>query len=861
MKRGAKIAMLNSWGVKIPDNATNAKLDELIASNQKASREIKNEFGKLTASFDRADNSQPVEVLIYQDIGEDPWGGNGFTAKDFRDLLKDIDRNRPIDLRINSAGGNVWDGLAIKTAIDEWKGRKTASIDGMAASVASWMAMGCDEIRAPKHAQLFVHRAWGICMGNDKDMLRSANDLLKTSNQIAQIYADRSGMSAEDCLDLMDKETLMTGEEAYNYGFIDRLTDDKPVSNFTDQQLKNMKSKLAVLNKFNKTAPQGGQHNNTENKMNRKQQIALLNKWGITLPENCSDELLTQIFNAAKANHKPTFKNGMDGDHDDECDCADCMGSKNAPEPKKLPDDDADANPPGKAGDEGELWRASTENAKKSALIVNQALESVNKFLANQRRTTIQDRIQSYVSEGRIMANSAKKWLGQAVAATDDENGENPILNLIADMPARLPGREPLNIIEVGESDSVADLDKRVKQLSEVQDYYSRNGSPAENLHDRILIGQNSKAIALAVNKFKKYDAKTGEMTGPIRDMWDKMVISPRNANTMSTGLLRQVILSEAMRAFRREFTTLSYFAHNFGNIPLEGTDVVQVPYYPLANTASTEFLYANGYQIAANANTQSKNITVGGIGNGVATPGSGRKYQTLQFTAYQIRRQPWLDIQKLSVMAGEQLAIDVRADIIGTQICAANFGNAIWTGAAGGFDHTVLGGVLMLAANNAFWPIRGRNVVVGTGYHANLSIDPGLYPYLYSGSTEILDRASIKNKYGFENVDKDVLLPIANYIQGGSGNNVVGLDPNLAGYICWPSAVLIATAPIMPPPGVLKKLVAYEQVTDDQTNLAFTYQFFGNETANADSEIIECTYGSGLGELKALFRLTSQGN
>ncbi len=63
-----------------------------------------------------------------------------------------------------------------------------------------------------------------------------------------------------------------------------------------------------------------------------------------------------------------------------------------------------------------------------------------------------------------------------------------------------------------------------------------------------------------------------------------------------------------------------------------------------------------------------------------------------------------------------------------------------------------------------------------------------------------------------------------------------------------------------MPPPGVLKKLVAYEQITDDQTGLSFTYQFFGDEVRNRDNEIIECSYGSGLGELKALFRLTSQG-
>ena len=807
-------------------------------------RKIKSGAWNLESKWNDVDMSVPVEVMIYQDIGDDPWGGEGFTAKDFRESLKDIDRNRPLDLRINSAGGNVWDGLAIKTAIDEWKGRKTASIDGMAASVASWLPMSCDEIRAPKHAQMFIHPAWGMVMGNAADMRKQANELDKTTEQIAQMYADRTKMSKSQCLDLMNAETLMTGEEAKAYGFIDRITDDNPVNNFSQQQISNMKSKLATLN----SARQGQQptkHNNM-----RKQMEALLNKLGVKFNAAATDE---DIFNlitvSAEKNSKNAvkYKNGKDDEHADNCDCADCMGAKNAPEPDvEPPDSDA-----GSKAKEGELWKASTENR----------IKRFENFLLNQRKVAIHNQLTEAVKAGRIMANSVNDWLAMATEAKENDKGENPVLNMVAKMPVvNMPGREPLNV-ELGNSDSIEDLDKQVQELGKVQDYYSRNGTAAENLQDRMLIGQNSKRIALEVARFKKYDAKTGELTGPIREKWDRMVASPRNANTMSAGLLRQVILSEAMRAFRREFASLSYFAHNFGNVPLEGTDVVQVPYYPLATTASTEFTYANGYVIGANAVTSAKNITVGGVGNGLATPGSGRKYQTLQFTGYQIRRYPWLDIQKLSVMAGEQLAIDVRADIIGTQICAANFGNAIWTGAPGGFDHTVIGGVLMLAANNAFWPKRGRNIVVGTSYHANASIDPGLYPYLYSGNTDILNEGSIKNKYRFENLQEDALLPIANSIQGGSGNLVAGLDPYLAGYICWPSAVLIATAPIMPPPGVLKKLIAYEQVTDDQTNLAFTYQFFGTETSNADSEIIECTYGSGLGELKALFRLTSQGN
>src|ERR1043166_6396624 len=141
--------------------------------------------GKITVKFNRADE-EPATIQIYEDIGEDPWSMQGFTAKDFSDALSDIPRTKPIDLRLNSAGGNVWDGFAIKTLLDEWPAKKTASIDGMAASLASWLPMSVDEIRAPRHAQMFIHPAWGVTAGNASDHRRAAEDLEKTSGQIAE---------------------------------------------------------------------------------------------------------------------------------------------------------------------------------------------------------------------------------------------------------------------------------------------------------------------------------------------------------------------------------------------------------------------------------------------------------------------------------------------------------------------------------------------------------------------------------------------------------------------------------------------------------------------------------------------------
>jgi ATP-dependent protease ClpP protease subunit len=803
---------------------------------------------KLSVKFNKLDES-PVELMIYQDIGDDPFSeSQGFTANDFRNALKDIPPTRALDVRINSAGGSVWDGLAIKTLLDEWKGRKTASIDGMAASVASWLPLSCDEIRAPRHAQMFIHDAWGMCMGNAADMKAQAADLDKTSDQIAGMYHRKAGGTVSEWRDRMKSNSLFTAEEANKLGLIDRLTNDEPVSNFSAIQIRNMKAKLATLNQL-KSSADGG-HNQEKNNMNRKQKIALLNKWGVSTSKNATDEFLDQMINAMKVlpQNMPKFENGKDGAHIALCKCSEC-GGKNAPEPsEETPDADAEGG--AKTAGESAEFKAATANSIRLQ-------KQVNQLLLNQRRGALQASFDLLVTEGKVEGNAVKEWMNMAMSAEDAEDGSNPIIKQLNTMPARLPGREPVNIV-VGDSDSIEDLNKNIEKLSKIQEGATRN---CRTLMERQEIGARSSQISQLVNRFKTYDKKTGELTGPIRAMWDKFVSSPQNANVMSSQLLRQVIMSEVMRAFRRQFTSLSYFSHNFGNVPLQGTDKMEVPYYPLDTVASTEFTYAAGYVITPNAQTLYKEVFVGGIGNGVATPGSGRKYKALQFTAYEIRRQPWLDIQKLSVMAGEQLAIDVRADIIGTQINAANFGNAIWTGPAGGFDHSVLGATLMVAANNAFWPKAGRNVVVTPAYHGNLSIDPSLFPYLYSGNTDILNMGLIQNKYGFENILEDPMLPVANSIRGGDGAVVAGTDPNLAGYMCWPSAVLIATAPIMPPPGVLKKLVAYEQITDDQTGLSFTYQFFGDEVRNRDNEIIECSYGSGLGELKALFRLTSVGN
>jgi hypothetical protein len=315
----------------------------------------------------------------------------------------------------------------------------------------------------------------------------------------------------------------------------------------------------------------------------------------------------------------------------------------------------------------------------------------------------------------------------------------------------------------------------------------------------------------------------------------------------LSSDLQRQVILSEAMRAFKRRLAPLSAFAHNFGSIPLQGKDEIDVPYYPLYTTASQRFQSSKGYIFSGPDLEYRKQITVGGVGGDTKTAGQDRAYQALTYSAYLVRRQPWVDIQRLAVMRAEQLALDILNDIICAWVLKTNFGNSVWTGAPAGFDDTTVA-LLAGVARKSDWPEGGRNLVIGTDYWVNLASSPYVKAFLNIGSTDTIREGKIGGLYGFEDTIENPRIPVTS-------------DGNLLGFLCYPSAVLVATSPILPAPGEMKLMVSYDLVTDEDTGLTFEYKYWGEPWNSADREIIESNYGSGLGELAALKRLTVTGN
>jgi ATP-dependent Clp protease protease subunit len=113
-------------------------------------------------------------------------------------------------------------------------------------------------IGARNHSQIFIHKSWAMVMGNSDDMTKAVAMLNTTDEQIADIYASKTGRGREAMMKLMTDETLLTGQTALELGLVDKLIDGNPVHNFTEVEIQNMKGKLAAMNSLKLSAPTQG---------------------------------------------------------------------------------------------------------------------------------------------------------------------------------------------------------------------------------------------------------------------------------------------------------------------------------------------------------------------------------------------------------------------------------------------------------------------------------------------------------------------------------------------------------------------------------------------------------------------------
>jgi HK97 family phage major capsid protein/ATP-dependent Clp endopeptidase proteolytic subunit ClpP len=170
----------------------------------------------------QARDQDSAEILIYEQIGEG-FFEEGIGAKRFAEDLKalgDVDR---LVVRINSPGGSVFEGLAIYNQLKGHRAEKEVHIDGIAASIASVIAMSGDRVIMPSNALMMVHDPSGLAMGTAEDMRKMAEALDKIKTGIITAYQSKTGLDKKDIADLMSEETWMTAEDALAYGFVDNV--------------------------------------------------------------------------------------------------------------------------------------------------------------------------------------------------------------------------------------------------------------------------------------------------------------------------------------------------------------------------------------------------------------------------------------------------------------------------------------------------------------------------------------------------------------------------------------------------------------------------------------------------------------
>lgn len=163
-----------------------------------------------------------AEIYIYEQIGED-WFGEGVQAKNFVKELAGLKASK-INLRINSPGGSVFDGQTIYNAIKRHPATVDTYIDGVAASIASVIALAGDKVIMAPNALFMIHNPWGFAQGSADDMRKYAELLDKVRDTIVTVYREKCSLPDEEIIAAMDAETWMSAEETQAAGFCDEIS-------------------------------------------------------------------------------------------------------------------------------------------------------------------------------------------------------------------------------------------------------------------------------------------------------------------------------------------------------------------------------------------------------------------------------------------------------------------------------------------------------------------------------------------------------------------------------------------------------------------------------------------------------------
>ena len=175
----------------------------------------------------RAAATEAATIHIFDQIGEDWFSNSGITAKSFSETLQAVGPG-PLNVEINSPGGNVWDGLAIYNMLRGRQSAVTTKVVGVAASIASIIALAGDTVEIADAALMMIHDPSGLTAGTSDDMRKMADALDQHAAILSGVYEKKTGKTASAIRAAMKAETWFTSAEAITFGLADKISEEKP---------------------------------------------------------------------------------------------------------------------------------------------------------------------------------------------------------------------------------------------------------------------------------------------------------------------------------------------------------------------------------------------------------------------------------------------------------------------------------------------------------------------------------------------------------------------------------------------------------------------------------------------------------
>ena len=232
-----------------------------------------------------SEDKKTADLYIFGDITSWRWFEEEVSASSFQKDLEAIGQVDTLNIHINSCGGDVFEGIAIYNLIKNYNAVKNVYIDGIAASIASVIAMAGDNIYMSNTSVMMIHNCWTWTSGNAEDLRKTANDMDKVMQAIRNAYLSRVNIDEDKLKQLLDDESYLLADECMEMGFCSEIIEYDEEETELSASSRGYYDLVMKIRKLEKT-----QDNKPADKSNHKQTE-------LTLSEAQMDSIVNRVVN------------------------------------------------------------------------------------------------------------------------------------------------------------------------------------------------------------------------------------------------------------------------------------------------------------------------------------------------------------------------------------------------------------------------------------------------------------------------------------------------------------------------------------------------------------------------------------